>query len=33
MEAPEIKKEVGIGVLIKDMRIHYGSLGEEAVES
>jgi hypothetical protein len=31
VEAPEIEKEVGIGV-VKDMRVHYGSLGEEALE-
>ena len=32
MEAPEIEKEVGI-CLLKDLRAHFGSSGEEALES
>jgi transcription initiation factor TFIID subunit 7 len=32
VEAPEIEKEVGI-CLLKDLRVHFGSSGEEALES
>mgnify|MGYP007114445013 CR=1 FL=1 len=32
MEAPEIEKEVGI-LILKDLRVHFGSSGEEALES